>query len=488
MKKQRRAPTLNDIKAEKGRRSFHYFVNDMWDQVDPDEFVDAWYIKCLCEHLQAVFEGRVKNLVINIPPGLGKSLICSVLYPAWTWAVDPKFSFLCSTKAAGNLKRDAFKFYNLVNGDKFKSRFGETFNMGNNGHAIDDPKRKVSEGFREIQNDKMGYRRAITTGAATTGARGKIIMLDDPNDRSEVDSKVKRESTNNYVFKTLSTRNFAKRGGAMIIVMQRLHEEDVAGMAIKKGFPHLKIPMEMDGTSSFALEEWEDPREEGEFLIPDLYDGASKEDTLTKMSTLEYEGQYQQSPTLADGNIIKRDWVRYWKELPFHIDEYIQSWDFAAKDKSNSDFTVGQVWARKGADKYLIYQIRGVFSFPDACQQVINMTNRYPMARRKFIEDKANGPAIIQTLRSKVAGLIPVEPRGDKVARVNAITPDFESGNVYFPDPSVQPWVERTFEPEIFSFPNGKNDDQVDAMSQALDKLRSNIVSFTPMSGSSNGF
>jgi predicted phage terminase large subunit-like protein len=179
---------------------------------------------------------------------------------------------------------------------------------------------------------------------------------------------------------------------------------------------------------------------------------------------------YQQRPTPAEGDIFKRAWFKYYKVLPSKFDEVIMSWDCAFKDNKENDFVVGQVWGRVGADKYLIDQVRDRMDFPTTVSAFRNMSYRYPECRVKLIEDKANGSAVISTLKHEISGIVPVNPEGGKISRASAVTGDFEAGNVYLPDPSLKRWVLDYVE-ELVSFPNGAHDDCVDSTSQALNRL-----------------
>ena len=184
-----------------------------------------------------------------------------------------------------------------------------------------------------------------------------------------------------------------------------------------------------------------------------------------------FEALYQGNPTIGEGELLKRAWWKFYEINPRQIaasaDEVIQSWDCAFKDLKTSDYVVGQVWARKNADMFLIDQVRGLMDFPATLAAIKTMTAKWPMTYRKLIEDKANGTAVIQTLKHKIPGIMPVEPEGGKVARAHAVSGAIEAGDVYLPGSTDIEWVFDFIE-ECSSFPNGKHDDQVDAMSQAL--------------------
>jgi predicted phage terminase large subunit-like protein len=207
-------------------------------------------------------------------------------------------------------------------------------------------------------------------------------------------------------------------------------------------------------------------RAEGEALWPERYDLNWLLRQKEAIRPKPFESLYQGNPTIGEGELLKRAWWRFYKVAPT-MDETIQSWDCSFKDLKTSDYVVGQVWGRKGADCYLLDQVRARMDFPTTIMAFRALTSKWPQTYRKFVEDKANGTAVIQTLKHEIPGIIEVEPEGGKVARANAVSGSIEAGNVYLPDPETCSWVHDFIE-ECASFPNGKNDDQVDTMSQGL--------------------
>ena len=185
------------------------------------------------------------------------------------------------------------------------------------------------------------------------------------------------------------------------------------------------------------------------------------------MGAYAYAGQYQQRPSPAQGGIIKRNWWQYYQQTPPRFDIVVESWDCAFKATAQADFVVGQVWGKVGANLYLLDQVRGRFSFTETQDAIRNLSAKWPQAHAKLVEDKANGPAVIDSMRNAVPGLIPVDPQGGKVVRAQAVSVDIEAGNVWLPDPTVNPWI-TDFVEECAAFPNGAHDDQVDAMTQAI--------------------
>jgi predicted phage terminase large subunit-like protein len=314
--------------------------------------------------------------------------------------------------------------------------------------------------------------KASGVGGTFTGLGGNWILIDDPiKNREDADSLAFREALFKWYNSSMRTR--LEKGGSILITMTRWHEDDLAGRLLKQSkedstadqWEVLHLP---------AIKENElnplDTRKLGEALWPEKFDVNELKSTKGSIGTREWSALYQQSPVTEGGNLVQEKWIKFYTSRPHQFDQIIQSWDFAVKDKATSDFTVGQVWGKIGTDKYLLDQVRGRFDFPTACQKVIELSAKYPDCRKKLIEAKANGPAIIQMLRNKVSGLVEVEPRGDKVARMHAVSPEFESGHVYLPDKSICSWI-GDYLTELKSFPTGVNDDQVDATTQALDNL-----------------
>jgi len=240
---------------------------------------------------------------------------------------------------------------------------------------------------------------------------------------------------------------------------------------------------------------WTDPRTSaGELLWPQRIDAAALEALKTTLGSYHYAGQYQQRPAPVEGGMLKKHWWRYWQprganlppvpvkmpdgsmeqrkavDLPCPFDIQLQTWDMAFKDTKKADFVVGQLHAAHGGDRYLLDQMRDRLDLPGTLLAVRRLSARWPEAILKLVEDKANGPAVIQSLRHEIGGFVEVSPEGGKVSRAAAASPQLESGNWYLPHPMLAPWVEE-FIGECAVFPNGANDDQVDAWSQGAKRL-----------------
>jgi predicted phage terminase large subunit-like protein len=195
-----------------------------------------------------------------------------------------------------------------------------------------------------------------------------------------------------------------------------------------------------------------------------------KEVYTTQEGSRSWNALMQGRPTAQEGNMIKRKWWKFYDKVPEYFDELIQSWDLTFKDSDGTDFVSGQVWGRVAANYYLIDRVNERMDIVQVMKAIEQMTIKYPKSRLKLIEDKANGPAVIRLLRNKIPGIIPIEPIGSKVARASAVSPAIESGNVYLPNFEIASWINEYID-QFSSFPNGKHDDDVDATTQALNRL-----------------
>ncbi|MCP4051060.1 MAG: phage terminase large subunit [bacterium] len=267
----------------------------------------------------------------------------------------------------------------------------------------------------------------------------------------------------------------------VLITMTRWHEDDLVGRLLKM-IHSGQIAEDWDSVILPAIKEQDDnpddPRDIGEALWEERH---SKASLLTRKSKSErnFQALYQQHPTPPEGNIFKRSWIQFYHKLPDRFDQIIQSWDMSFKGTSNNDYVAGFILARKGASFYVIHRIKEHLDFPGTIEAIKSMTRRYPKAKSKLVEDKANGPAIIDTLKDEVSGLIPINPgSASKESRAHAISFLFEAGNVYFPMPESYEWVDDLIE-ELVSFPNSTYDDQVDALCQGLKYLEEKSINTT---------
>ena len=466
--------------------SFRVFVEQAWHVLEPmTPFLPGIHVDAICEHLQAVAEGRIKDLLINVPPGHAKSLLCCVFFPAWVWIKHPEKRWLFASYKADLAIRDSVKCRALIQSAWYQERWSDRF------HLTDDQNEK-----KRFENDHTGYREITSVGTGT-GSRADLVVCDDPLSADQAQSDTERKTANDWWSGTMTTRVNDLRTGHFILVQQRLHDDDTTALCLKQGgYEHLCLPEEFEVDRACKTSIWKDPRAtEGQLLWPAKNGPAEIADLQRKLGSYGYAGQYQQRPTPSGGGIFKRPWFRYWKpkvmnlgpvlvklpdgtlleikpvDLPDEFDEQLQSWDMSFKDLKDSDYVVCGVWGSKGANRYLIDQHRERLDFPATLAAVEMMTRKYPKALTKLIEDKANGPAVIAALRERIPGLIAVTPGGSKIARANAASPIAEAGNVFLPHPAIALWVDAYLD-ELCAFPYGRYDDQVDQTTQALNRIK----------------
>lgn len=301
-----------------------------------------------------------------------------------------------------------------------------------------------------------------------SGNPADIIVIDDPiKNRQEAESKTYRDRIWEEFLNSIYTRLSAN--GVIVLIMTRWNLDDLAGRLLanmpEKCF-EINIPLEAEANDILG-------RNVGDALFPEIGKNNEwlqefKKVYQTDEGLKSWNALMQGRPVAQEGNMIKRDWFKFYDVLPKKFDEILQSWDLTFKDSDGSDYVVGQVWGRVGIDKYLIDQVRDRMSFTMTLKAIMALSEKHPLAYIKLIEDKANGSAVIDTLR-QIGGIIPIVPKESKLARVSAISPDIEAGNVWLPrfGSFTSEFIE-----EACSFPSGIHDDMVDTMSQALNRMK----------------
>jgi predicted phage terminase large subunit-like protein len=408
------------------------------------------YIQAILDRVTA---GDLKRVILQVPPRHGKSETGTVRYPVYRLELDPPLRVIIGA-------------YNATLAAKF-SRKARRIARGRLELSDD---RKAADDWETAQG---GGIRAVGVGGGVTGQGADLIIIDDPvKSREEAESQAYRDRVWEWYTDDLYTR--LEPGGAIILTMTRWHEDDLVGRILASEdadqWTVITLP---------ALAEDGDPlgRAPGEALCPERYDERALAAIRRVVMERGFASLYQQRPAPAKGLIFDTEQFRFYTTrehpiagvptLPAVFQSHLQSWDMSFKETADADFVAGQFWSRLGADVYLRDRRHGQMEFTKAVTAVQELTRAHPEATLKLIEDKANGPAVISALRRKVPGLVAVEPEGSKISRAWAVTPLVESGNVWLPHPAIAPWV-KGFLLELSRFPYGKNDDDVDALTQAL--------------------
>lgn len=474
--------TKEDVRRELAKRSLKFYIKEMWHVVEGRKpFEDSFYIDVICEHLEAIFNSDIQNLIINIPPRHLKSLICCVFFPSWIWTNDASFRMIFAAYASALSKRDSIKTRNIIRSPLYSRWFLQNGAYGNfeESFSISDDMDQTSK----FSNNKLGFRIATSVDGSATGDGGDLIVVDDPTSASQSHSVTARDNANFWYDQVFQNRLDDRRTGRRLIIMQRLHEKDLTGHILEnhEGYEHLVIPVEYT-TKRFLTTSlnWKDPRKEGEFLIPERYGEDQKRADLKAMGNAGYSGQMLQSPVPIGGGLIKKEWIRYYDVLPKEFDRIIISADLNFKKTKTSDYVCFQCWGLLGIYRYLIDIVRGRWNYPETKTNFKIFCEKHPKASKKYIEDKANGPALIADLENQIKGIEawPTDssevPKGiDKVQRVHLISPDFENGLILLPKNMK---ITDEYEHELTSFTekgsSTGNDDMVDTTTTALIELR----------------
>lgn len=425
-------------------------------------------LELLDEHLVAVWERRIDRLAWSMPPQEGKSFRIARTFPLWVLLKNPDTRIVIASFQFG-----------------MASRWGRVIRNDIEEHPELGLKvRKDRRAAHDWQLDGFeGGILCVGIGGSLTGRPADLLIIDDPvKDHAEADSEVMRERAWEWWTGAASSR--LGPDAPVIIDMTRWHEDDLMGRMLldqPERWAYVNIPAIADHDPNRGETDVLG-REPGQWMqsVRGRTDEQWEKRRLDAGSRT-WQALYQGRPSPADGGIFKRHWWQIY-DLPRAIQrddgtwqvlgakQVITSWDMTFKDTKGSDYVVGQVWARNGTNLWLVDQVRGRWDFTETCMQVELLHYKWPQSHLILVEDKANGPAVLSQLSSRVPGMVPVTPVDSKLARASAIAPFVEAGNVFLPSPELAPWVGDFLE-EVAVFPNGSHDDQVDAMSQALSRL-----------------
>lgn len=457
------------------------FVRLAWHLVESTPLHFEPHMKLMCDHYEAVSRGELKELVVNVPPGMSKSIITNVFWPAWDWIHNPWRKWIFTSYSPKLTANDAARCAAIIQSSWFQARFGYSANpqqlksWGITPLALMDKGRKRSDKIAATDYYTTGGGRRFSTmfGGAVTGVHAHFLIADDPTMPQLIQKggpgAAEILKTTSYRWKNVFGNRWADAATfAKVIIMQRLHEDDLAGEAIKDGYTALVLPMRYEPARHCRTPWGQDWRTvENQLLAPRRFPEAimyKMEHTAQGMSARDWASQMQQRPSPMAGMLFQREWFnKRWSVLPSGI-ILLQSWDCTFKDRKDNDFVAGHVWGKKGADLYFVDRIHARLDLTGTCQGVRDFRKKWPSARQILIEDKANGPAVEQTLRKEVGGILLVNPQGGKYARANAVEPYYRAGNVWYPN---EPWVGEVIEEHV-GFPAAKHDDDVDAGSQAV--------------------
>lgn len=473
-------PSLQEVRAEQARRSLAEFVKQAWPIIEPSTpLVWNWHLDVICNHVQALLEGRLgkQNLIINVPPGSMKSTIVSVCAPAWMWLHRPSWRGIFASGNEGVAIRDSLKCRDILDSGWYRITFAPrwTFTKDQNAKG-------------HYKNTATGFRMAVSAGARISGDRGDAIFVDDPNDAAESFSKAARDQIITWWDQGAANRLSDMSSGSRCIIQQRLHEEDLTGHVMDREpevWDHLVIRQEHElatdadpGLPPTSLG-WIDPRtEDGQLFFPARFPAAVVEGERRRLASSGYAGQHQQRPSAKEGEIFKRGFVQFYDpELPLpEFKRLVMSWDTAFKEKQQNDPSCGLLGGEAERGIYLLDHVLDRMSYP-ALKEKAKAWAATRSISGLLIEDKASGQSLIQELRQETSlPVVAVKVDTDKVSRAWVIIPTWEARRIFLP--MGAPWVDAFLE-ELYSFPKAAHDDQVDAFTQ--------LVNYLVMGGGSMG-
>ena len=440
------------------------FIELAFRELNPEtEFISSSHLEVLAAKLEQCSRGETRRLIINLPPRALKSHAASVAFPAWLLGHTPAAQIICASYGQELADKHARDCRTLMQSRFYRNCFPGTW--------LSASKQSVNE----FLTTRHGCRLSTSVGGVLTGRGADFIIIDDPLKPDQAMSESGRKEVNSWFDNSLLSRLNDKNKGVIIIVMQRLHMDDLVGHVLEQGdwdvlsFPAIATQDECIKYSTiFGQKRYR--RHEGEPLQPERESRERLNQTRREIGEYNFSAQYQQQPIPIEGAIVKNKWLRFYTEKPEEFSRIVQSWDTANKSGELNDYSVCTTWGVWNKKFYLLHVYRGRLDFPELKRKVKELGERFD-PNAILVEDKASGTQLIQELkRDAVFNLKPHSPRpgNDKVMRLHDQTVAFESGRVLFPKEAH--WL-ADYLKELAAFPGGKHDDQVDSTTQALEEL-----------------
>lgn len=446
-------------------RTLTGFVREAWSVLEPaNPYIHGWHVEAICEHLEAITRGEINRLLINVPPGTMKSLLSGVFWPAWEWGPmgRPSTRIIGSSYSEDYAKRDNRRMRDLVTSEWFQALW---------------PTELVRAGEMAFSNTATGFRQGIPF-SRLTGGRGDRVIIDDPHSVDGAESEADRSSTVRTFRESVPTRLNNPEKSAIVVIMQRLHEQDVSGtiLSLKLGYEHLMLPMEFEPERRCVTSiGFEDPRTyDGELLFPERFPRAVVERDKVPMGAYAVAGQFQQRPAPRSGGMFQRGDFEIVDAIPAGRARRVRAWDFAAtevKPGRRPDWTVGLRMVLVGDVFFVEDVVRGQWKPSEVETRLTNTTSQDGTAVRVRIPEDpgAAGKSDAATKVKLLKGydVTAVRPTGEKSVRARPASAQAEAGNVKL----LRGAWNDAFLDEVCTFPAGTHDDQVDAFADALNEL-----------------
>ncbi|MAG34358.1 MAG: terminase [Deltaproteobacteria bacterium] len=436
------------------------FTQRTFQTVVPGQtFLSNWHIEAIAYRLEQARHGEIRRLIITLPPRNLKSVCASVAFPAFVLGHDPSTRIVCASYSQDLTAKHARDTRAVISSAWYQRVFPRT--------RID-PKKNAET---EFETTAKGYRLGTSVGGTLTGRGGSLIIIDDPLKPAEALSETKRAAVSEWYDSTLTSRLDDKKKDVIILIMQRLHVDDLVGHVLEKDgehWDHLNLPAIADRAMEVPLGNGVYyHRPEGEILHAEREPLPVLEELRAAMGSQSFSAQYQQAPVPPEGALIQREWLGTYDRLPEpkQGDRIVQSWDTASKADKTNDYSVCTTWLMSRKDYYLLHVERRRLEFPDLKRRIIALAEARE-AKTVLIEDAGSGISLIQELRheGKVRP-VAIKPDRDKISRLEGQSAVIEAGHVFLP--AKAPWLD-DFVSELLAFPFGRYDDQVDSLSQFL--------------------
>jgi predicted phage terminase large subunit-like protein len=454
------------------RAELRFFIRKAFSTISPgDTYLHNWHVDAIAHELMRVHSGKSRRLLINLQPRSLKSICVSVAYVAWLLGHDPTRRIIVASYSGDFAAELHRQFRMVISSQWFAELFPEL--------------RFAKETGLELVTTQGGSRFATSVGGTLTGRGADLIIVDDPLNANELHSETARKRVIEWYGGALVQRLNDKETGPIIVLMQRLHEDDLAGHLLQQGgWNHLNLPTIALEDETFEVGGGRTHfRRSGDILHPERESREALEAIKAEVGSLLFSAQYQQQPVPAEGNLIRRAWFKAYDDLPVVNTEMqiIQSWDVAMMTSDRNDYSACTTWLIHKNDAYLVHVYRGRLEYPDLRRKVIGIAAEHG-ATTVLIEDAGPGMNLLQDLGANMPrGMtrpIGMKPEGSKVDRMAAQSAKIEAGHVHLPKSA--PWL-GDFLTELLSFPNGRHDDQVDSVSQFLRWLQNAYLNEIPI-------
>ena len=449
------------------RFDLYTFVHRSFRELNANvPFLHNWHNELIAGKLEACLRGEITRLIVNIPPRSLKSHSATVAFPAYVLGHRPNAQIICASYGQDLANKHSMDCRTVMASDWYKGLFTTRMSPS-------------KQSFQEFMTTENGFRLATSVGGVLTGRGADFIILDDPLKPEEALSETQRRAVNEWYDHTLYSRLNDKRTGCIIIIMQRLHEDDLVGHVLEQeNWEHVCLPAIAERDETHIVETpfrtYSLHRRAGEALHAEREPIEMLAHLRRTLGEYNFAGQYQQAPAPLGGGMVKLEWFKSYApgEEPATPDLVFQSWDTANKNTELSDYSVCTTWACRNKNLFLLHVLRRRMDYPELKRTVQSQAARFG-AKTILIEDKASGTQLIQELvQAGTYGVTRYQPMMDKIMRMHSVTSTIENGFVYLPNKAD--WLPE-FTHEFVNFPNGRFDDQVDSTSQALDWVKNRV-------------